>query len=283
MIERVLVPLDGSMLAEVALEPALHLAQRNSGSIYLMRVPIYSDTGAQTGPNDQDAWATEDLIPEHEDAAAYLREIRSKVSQPGVSVRTMVVEGDRANAIVDTAVTNDIDLIIMGTHARTGMSRWLYGGIAGKVIRQTRSPLLLLRKPCQLKHILITLDGSQMAELIIDPALALADAFGSRITAIQVENQPTEQMLVTDDESYLDGIVSRCQRSGLQAASAGVTGPVADTILSYASENDVDLIAMSTQGRSGLQKLIYGSVTEKVMSDCKCAMLIIRPVDQESS
>lgn len=283
MIERVLVPLDGSMLAELALEPALHLAQQNAGTIYLMRVPVYSDSGAQTGPNDQDAWAAGDPIPEHEDAAAYLRDMRNKVSRSGVTVRTAVVEGDRANAIVDTAVINGIDLIVMGTHARTGVSRWLYGGIAGKVIRQTKSPVLLLRQPSDFKHILITLDGSELAEGIIEPALALATAFGSRITLIQVETQPADQALVAGEESYLDGILARCKDSGLQIESAGVTGPVANTILSYAAENDVDLIAMSTQGRSGLQKLIFGSVTEKVMSDCRCAMLIVRPLDQALS
>ena len=174
MFKRVLVPLDGSMLAELALEPALHLAQQADGIVYLMRVPVYVDSGAQTSTEYQRVWASDNDYPEHEDVTAYLREARENISRSGVSVRTIVGEGDRANAVLNTAVTRNVDLIAMASHARSGVSRWLLGSVSGKVIRQALSPVLLIRQPSDFNHILITLDGSELAEQVIEPALTLS-------------------------------------------------------------------------------------------------------------
>lgn len=283
------------MLAELAIEPALHLLQQTNGTVYLMRVPVYGDSGAQTTPEYHRVWAADNDLPEHEDAAAYLRDARENISRPGVTVRTIVGEGERSNAIANTAVMKNADLIAMTTHARTGVSRWLLGSVAGKVIRQAQSPIMLVRHSSRYNHILVTLDGSELAERIIEAALALAAGYNSRVTFLQVADAGKSGLrrgagTATDDESsepggetYLEEIISRYENSGLEIDAIIMGGPVAGSILAYAAENNVDLIAMSTHGRSGLRKLIFGSVTEKIMCDSGCAMLIVRPPDQELS
>ena len=295
MLKRVLVPLDGSSLAELAIEPALHLVQQTDGTVYLMRVPVYTDSGAQTSTEYHRDWAADNAIPEYEDAAAYLRDTRNNVLRPGVTVKTTVGEGDRADAIINTAVIHDVDLIVMATHARTGLTRWLLGSVADKVIRQAQSPVLLVRQPSEHNHILVALDGSELAERVIGSALALAAGFGSRITFLQVNDESeadlkkgaataaNENRPVSTREAYLDSIISQYAQSGVEMDAVTVNGPVANNILSYAAQNGVNLIAMSTRGRSGLPKLIFGSITEKVMCDAGCAMLIVRPPDQEIS
>jgi nucleotide-binding universal stress UspA family protein len=280
MFKTVLVPLDGSLLAEQALKPAVHLAQQSSGTIYLLRVPVYSDRATHVSPDFNQALPQYDLVPEYDDASEYLREIRDRISAPNISIRTLIVEGDRAHAIVDTARAKNVDLIAMSTHARKGVSRWLMGSVGGKVLRESYAPVLLIRKPVNFANILITLDGSKLAEEVIEAALVLAQSFKSRVTLLQVTDEVKEgDVLPPDESNYLDDVKSRFASSGLEIEGVQLSGPVADNILSFALENDIDLIAMSTRGRSGLRKIVFGSMTEKVMCDCGCAMLIARPAD----
>lgn len=292
MYQRVLVPLDGSMLSESALIPALHLAQQKDGTLYLMRVPVYAESGEQDNPEYQPVWTADHGIPEHEDTAVYLREIRERFALPGVSIKTVVGEGERVSAILNTASEKDIDLIVMASHARSGVSRWLLGSIAAKVIRRSRIPVLLVRRPPpDFDHILITLDGSNLAERIIEPALELAAGFGSRITLLQIRSDRDEtgagpnKVNQADGrrDSYLDKIRARYAERGLVIGTAVGTGSPAAAILAHVAEKDVDLVAMSTHGRSGLRKLVFGSVTEKVLCDCENAMLVVCPANQDTN
>jgi nucleotide-binding universal stress UspA family protein len=291
MFKRVLVPLDGSMLAESALEPALHLSQQADGVVYLMRVPVFVDGGAQTSPEYHRVWVDENDLPEYEDVTTYLREIRERISRPGVSVRTIVGEGEPSRAIVNTSVTKNIDLILMASHARSGISRWLLGSVSGKVSRMAQSPVILVRKQTHFNHILITLDGSELAERVIEPALRLASSFGSQVTILRVNEKNnltkplSDQEVLAGADSYLEEVLSRYVPADLDLdiRTTVMRGSAAEKILSYSAEYDVDLIAMCTHGRTGLSKLLFGSITEKVMCNSGCAMLITRPPNEELS
>ncbi len=276
MFKRVLVPLDGSMLAESALEPALNLAEQSAGTVCLIRVPVFMDSGVQSTPEYDRIWAADNnSIPEYEDTTAYLRETRNRIARPGVTLRTVVGEGEPANAVINTAIDRNADLIMIASHARKGVSRWLLGSVASKVIGQAPMPVMLVRKSQPYNHILVTLDGSEKSERILEPALALAEGLNCRITLLEVED-PGEDDEASPRQSYLDEILARYSDRGVRVTTALEKGAVAHTIMSYAGSNDVDLVAMSTNGRTGLQKLIFGSVTAKVMSESGSAMLIVR-------
>ncbi|MFN2206720.1 MAG: universal stress protein [Candidatus Promineifilaceae bacterium] len=283
MFKRVLVPLDGSMLAESALEPALHLAEQTAGTVYLIRVPVFMDSGVQSTPEYDRGWAADNnTVPEYEDTTAYLRETRNRIARRGVTVRTVVGEGEPANAINNAAVDRNADLIVIASHARKGVSRLLLGSVAGKVIGRAQIPVMLVRKAQLYKHILVTLDGSEVAERILEPALALAEGLNCRITFFEVED-PGEDDLASPRLNYLDEIAARYSDRDIQVTTVLEKGAVANTIMSFAASNDVDLVAMSTSGRTGLQKLIFGSVTEKVMGESDSAMLIVRPAGGDTS
>lgn len=280
MFKRVLLPLDGSMLAESALEPALHLAQQAMGTVYLMRVPVYLDNDAQISPEYQRAWKGEEDFSNQEDVSAYLRKTQEKLQRSGVLVKTIIGEGEPADAVLNTADTKKIDLIVMASHARSGVSRWLLGSVSGQIIRKAHIPVMLIRRPIKINHILITLDGSDLAGLIVEPALALAADFGCRVTFLQVletNGSADEDEEITNGASYLNLVQTRHVPSNLDVNIVVKKGSATEEILSYAAQNEVDLIAMSTHGRSGLRRLFSGSVTEKVMCDSGLAMLIIRP------
>ncbi len=282
MFKTVLVPLDGSNLAELALDPALHLARQSQGSVYLMRVPVYADSGMHTSTAFDPVWVEDPISPEYEIAADYIHQLCENINHSDVTLRPMVVEGERASAILNSSLECGADLIAMATHARAGLSRWLFGSVAGKVLQRSYCPVLLLRRPTNLNHMLITLDGSRSSEQIIEPALDFARAFGSRISLLRVDDESAlSNKGGVGVQSYLEEVTSSIDSPDLTFEVVNAKGSVAESILTYANQQKFDLIAMSTHGRSGLSRLLYGSVTEKVMRDSACAMLIVRPRIEE--
>lgn len=274
MFRRILVPLDGSRFAEQALEPALHLAQQAQGIVDLLRVPVYGDSGIPDVSEYDLQWAETNSYVAHDQAADYLRDVKRSRALSGVSLRTAVVEGDRCSAIVDMAAANHSDLIVMASHARTGLARLILGSVANGVLRQTPCPLLIVRDAAPPAHMLVALDGSPLAEQGLGPALDLARAFGCRVTLLRVceASDPDRQ----DTQGYLQAMLEEHAGAGLEAGTATVSGAVGPAILRFAKESGVDLIAMTTHGRSGVKRLFYGSVTEFVAAGAGCAMLITR-------
>jgi nucleotide-binding universal stress UspA family protein len=167
MFKRVLVPLDGSMLAESVLEPALNLAQHAKGTVYLMRIPIYIDNGAHINPEYQRVWTADNDFHEHEDVASYLRKIQDRLLRSGVSVKMSIGEGEREEIYskfksqhldVNTAIIqgaaaektptyeaeNNIDPIAMSTHGPSGLRKLFAGSVTEKVICISGCAILIL-------------------------------------------------------------------------------------------------------------------------------------------
>jgi nucleotide-binding universal stress UspA family protein len=149
------------------------------------------------------------------------------------------------------------------------------------------------------KRIVITLDGSPLSEKALGPGLFLAQSFGADATLLRVN--PIISILGFDygaqvageaeeyvrrgahehAETYLAYAARRMVHAGIGADTAVIDGPVVDSILDYIEGSRVDLLIMTTHGRSGLKRWVYGSVTSKVLSGSKCSMLIIRPPQEE--
>lgn len=275
MFKRILVPLDGSSFAELALRPALHLAQQTRGIVDLLRVPVYGDSGIPEISEYDLQWADRASTGARDQAAEYLRDIKRSRAREGVVLRTAVVEGDRCQTIVDTAIANRDELIIMTSHARTGLARMVFGSVAAEVMRQAPCPLLVMRGPQTFNHILLALDGSALAEKGLQPGLNLAAGLGSKVTLLRVCESGDASR--AESLTYLENLLGPLPANGPEVSIATESGPVGPSILRHAGENSVDLIAMTTHGRSGLRRLLYGSVTESVAAGTGCAMLITRP------
>lgn len=143
MFKRILIPLDGSQFAEGALPHARMLAECGGGEIELLRVAVHpssyvyvSDPAALADLYDSDRAHCED----------YLNKVAGQVRDAShVKVTTAVLEGIVADAVLDYAEDTDADLIVMSTHGRSGMERWLLGSVAEKVVRGAKMPVLLVR------------------------------------------------------------------------------------------------------------------------------------------
>lgn len=300
MFKKILVPLDGSELAENALEPAVSLAEKTNGEILLLSAAVDDLALARSRPGLGMEIVDELATHSRERLGVYLASVRKANQDSPVAVEIKVEEGDAAGVIVDTAAAEEVDLIVMSTHGRSGISRWLMGSVTERVLRSAPCPVLAVHDEQFFEHILITLDGSDLSESALEPGLAVASLLGGRVTLLRVESfEEVVPSLVTDletseaglgekvrdefyqrTESYLKRIAGLCGESlGREVNIASRIGAVAPAILDYIDYGDIDLVVMATHGRTGLRRWVYGSVTEKVLRRASCATLIVRPTE----
>jgi nucleotide-binding universal stress UspA family protein len=140
---RVLVPLDGSKVAEQVLPAVTPIVQALECEMILLRVPVGYTSGPFTGP----WYLPQDSIFETADqnAQAYLQRLASHLKEQGVAATTVTWTGTVPESIIDCAEGNDVDLIAMCTHGRTGIARWALGSVADRVLRASDKPILLVR------------------------------------------------------------------------------------------------------------------------------------------
>lgn len=298
MFDKVLVPLDGSELAEGSLDPALAIVRRPGGEVVLLSVPVFRPIMVP-GTAGYGLVLPEQAfdLKSRDEIGIYLEEIKLARQGPDFSITIEISEGDVAGNIVDLALEKAVDLIVMTTHGYSGFTRWMLGSITERVLRHAPCPVLVVRCADTLKHVLITLDGSRLAEQALEPGLEVARQLGCQVTLLRVDDggglSPVEKGMLdvahhglsqqvdseTDGDAvhYLENMARRYRAPSLKIDTAVVTGSPAQGILEYVEANQVDLIVMATHGRTGIRRWVYGSVTEKCLHNTACAMLIVRP------
>lgn len=296
MINKILVPLDGSQLAERALGPAHTLAQHAEGSLILLRAAlpermftpdIYSLGGYSP------LWPDQSLEEARRAADDYLQAIRSRKTLSGPAIRATVVEGDPAISIVEMAAAEHVDLIAMSSHGYSGATLWMLGSVAERVLHDAPCPVLVIRSAEPIRHILVTLDGSELAEHSLGPAFDTAESLNCKVTLLRaigpigrreydylesVEagmGRRLQDELHEGAESYLGQIASAHKGRVPEIKSIVAHDSPVHAILDYAQRHAVDMTAMSTHGRTGLRRWVYGSVTEKVLRAANCCSMLV--------
>lgn len=293
MFKKILVPLDGSRTAEMVLPYGEMITTKFSAEIIIASV------------SELHAEEVDPLYHSYQERIIEKVELQLKdwEAKEGVKVKGVVLFGKPADEILKYAKENNLDLIAMCSRGRSSRGPWLLGNIAAKVLRAAEIPVLLIRKPIDstyiqekrlVKKILLPLDGSRLGEIAIPYAEALALAFNAEIILFQVYTPSTietgyrvpEITLATQREieehnkefaqSYLRQWEIKFQEKGLVTSCVLKLGSPADQILEYAEENGIDLIVMSTHGRSGIGRWVFGSVTDKVLHSGDMAVLTVR-------
>lgn len=303
MFKKILVPLDGSQLAEAALAPAIRLVQQGKGKLILLHVTSGSANFYSTvdGVPMSNLYSHDFRLDEHYVAGReYLNGLRYGLGRnyPDLLWDVMVEVGDPASVIVDLAREKEVDLIVMSTHGRSGLRRWLLGSVTEKVLCQAPCPVLSIRSEKPIQQILVTLDGSELSETCLPAAFYCAAAFSASVTLLRVyseKNVPdysevqeldmyetglgerAAQQVAEHTAEYLENIRLRYEGSEVPITTAVRYGSPASVILAVAAELDIDLIAMATHGRTGLRRWAFGSVTAKILRSTESHMLTIRP------
>jgi len=300
MATQILVPLDGSGLAEHAIPCAKFLARGLSAELILLRViSIPSDFEMLL----DSAEASKDAMLARAEAEAnnYLSQVANKLQQADFSSQQVVWHGPVAETIVDYASQANVQYIVMATHGYTGLRRWTHGSVAERVLQSANVPVLLVRaqeeklcatdEPKSCRCILVPLDGSTTAEQVLPPATAVAQALGAKMTLFQVSFVQIFGSLMGDwyfplegdfeaatqqAQTYLEQVSKRLKAQGLNVSTVVEAGAVADSIIDYAEANSVDLIAICTHGRTGLARWALGSVADRVLRGVNIPVLLVR-------
>jgi nucleotide-binding universal stress UspA family protein len=300
MYTRMLIPLDGSKLAENVLPYARAMARALDGPIELLSVVDSMDSARTSHAGHV---RSVDAIVEAavQESRRYLEGIaRSFTGRP---VTCVVEQGQPEEVIIERAAGDKETLISMATRGRSGIHRWLMGSVAEKVLRGASTPLLLVRGDAEgkntgeatLKSIVVPLDGSKLAETVLLHAVELAKKLSLAIVLTRayqiplsatyagaespyIPNNDALMNLVRDEAgTYLETKVNELHQNGVEKVSSILmVGSGADEIIDLARGTPDNLIAMCTHGRSGVKRWALGSVTEKVVRHSGDPVLVVR-------
>ena len=307
-----MVPLDGSALAEKALPYATHLAHRLKAELTLLQVlelpPVLE------GSLDSEAA----LIGS---AETYLQQMKAVITGtelaqplPPAQVHTKVVFGNPKYEVAAQAAAIKADLIVMTTHGRSGIAQLIMGSIASSVIQHAVLPVLLIRPlaievsrplmdalaaPLNFEFektqgpLLVTLDGTPEAEVVLEPAIRLAQAieiplhllrvvpplvpfsYGDISTRYSQDIRAEKDKHAQEAYRYLDQLQAQISAQGLNCSRTVRVGEVAEEILDFAHKTQATLLAMATRGRGRLGQVLLGSVAEEVARHCQLPVLMV--------
>ncbi len=303
MYTSILVPVDGSKLAERVLSIAIPLAEAHGARLTLLQAhEAVSPLTLGGGVPVHDAALDEAYRREQR---AYLERLVARVTKlTTVRVEGMFREGHPIATIVEAASAADVDLLVMSTHGRGGMQRFWLGSVSDAVIRQVSVPVLLVRgaRPIakRLKdsppfsRVVIPLDGSTRAEQAIEATRTLLGATPGRVTLVHVVHPMTalaganvqRDAAREAGESYLAPLAARLRGATLEVRyETRVSTQVARMVLEATEEQRAELIAIAGQGLSGVQRLLVGSVADKLIRSAAVPVLVVpgRPRAESST
>ena len=288
MWERILVSLDGSNLAELALAYAEELAIAFGSEVVLLYVSEPKES--QYRPMQQ----------------LYIDGVVKQVGEhlkKRARVRAIVLTGEPAEEIINYAEKNKFSVIVMASHGRSGIMAWATGGVASKVLHTTRVPVLLIRvtKPPRkaprkrlLERILLPLDGSESGEAAVPYIKELSARLGSEVILFGVVAagqhvrsvggldyilypESELELFKAEAREYLGQLYRRLKGGkGAVRVELKAGDDIAGEILKFAEKAKVSLIAISAHGHSGIERWVFGSVASKIVQVSKIPVLLVR-------
>lgn len=308
-IRRILVPLDGSRLAEFALPAAASLARHLGARLTLLHV---TERGARSSVHG------ERHLTDVAESDRYLADIAARCGAAGVEAETHVhpnPEGNVAQSIVAHAADLDADLVVLATHGAGDARRVLFGSVAQQVLGRGSRPVLLVRPPesgpapaigqngLTLHRVLVPLDGEPDAEAALPFAATLARAYRAEIVLLRVvptlatisgerasaaKLVPTAAAATLDYEEteaqrYLRVIADLLRAVGIDVSWTVRRGDVAQGVLDHAAASGAEMLIMASHGRTGLSAVFTGSVASKVVGRYAGPILLVRAPDTPAS
>lgn len=287
MFERILIPIDGSRLAEEMLERIRPLAEKARSAVLLLRVvdipPSIASRHASLGVGEPALFSSIE-----KDATRYV-EMRAKdLEIAGLRAKGIARIGSAAGTILDVARTERASLVAISTHGRSGVSRWVLGSVAERVVRHSDTPVLVAPSTARNgaraasgaefapKRILVPIDGSAASLRILPHVWELSRLFGSEVGVLFVHE--TFAGVAIDPEA---GERAFSGAKPLVPDSVRVSydeseGEPGGAILDSTKQGAHDMVAMTTHGRSGVSRWLLGSVAEKVVRGSAVPVLLVR-------
>jgi nucleotide-binding universal stress UspA family protein len=312
MFKKILVPLDGSVEAETVLPFVRDIAARFSSEVDVLSVGLGSKTRRVNQLLDDYVHHAIEHLQDHQiscravllynnaekntlDFAEVIQEKRN------IKAKGQLSYGGPAENILLYTQQHHVNLIIMATHGHNGFRRWWLGSVFERVVAQCTAPVLVIHskhvkeidrdRRATFKRILAPLDGSETGESALHDAEAVAIKTGASMVILHVIPEPhvVEARILGPEfanfvkamheagEKYLARVNKRLTEKGIDVTTLIVSGDPAQEIINVAAHEKVDLIAMSTHGRSGIARFVMGSVADKILHASRLPMWLVRP------
>jgi len=292
-IKHILVPVDFSEFSTKAAEYALFLAEKFCARVTLFHAMVLFKTDIKEKEHLE---SYEEVIEKIEDKRfKKLQDHCKKGEKKGVEVDSVLERGiSEADTILDHCSDGDYDLVVMGTHGRTGIKRWTTGSVAEKVVHHSPVPVITVHKDIKkfsIKNILIPDDFSDFSLQAIEQGKGLAEVFEAKCTFLHTVMQREHELyynisskpILETNPQLKDIIINNIiDRTGMKRDKAEyvvMEGTPYKIIVQYAEENNIDLIVMGTRGLGALMHALIGSNAERVVRTASCPVLTVRKSD----
>ncbi len=299
MFDPVMVPLDGSLLAECVLQHVVAIARAFDAKVILLRVLDKKQASEKAQLFDLVNWQINKT-----GAKLYLEKISTRLQKSGLRIETAVLEGLVAESITEYALKRGVKLIILSSHGRSGLSQWGISSVTQKIIFSAPTSVLIIRahQPAtselleqQYTRLMVPLDGSRRAEYVLPMVTLLARFHRSRVSIVHVVKTPemARQMpLAHEDLELSDRIVARNREEAiryldqvrLQSPLEGIevqtrlltSDNAAAALHELADKENIDMVALSAHGYSGYNQWPYGSMVNNFILYSKVPLLIVQ-------
>ena len=313
MYRVVMVPTDGSDASLHAIPLALAIARPSNAAVHLVTVmdaavvaPIYGVPIAAGGwisgaLVDPGALTDADALSRQSQQRA-LHEFAERVAMDaGVTVVPSLIEGDVVESLQRYAEAQAVDLVVLTTHGRGGIGRALFGSVTDSLMGRVSCPVLVARPhgslptpyaPATISHVLVALDGSPESDRVLPHVATVAEVTGARCTLLHLRHpeilsgipapetllDPDSERRDEDDErAHLDRHASLFRERGIDVSMVVLRArSVKSALIEYAGTHAVDLVAMATHARHGLERMMLGSTATALLHETRLPMLLFR-------
>ena len=279
MVDTILLPLDGSDLAEAAIPYCDLIARATGARIVLMRAVLTADP---TRP-----WAPTFNAGLVEDAESYLAEIIALALSASVRTEGVVLDAEAGDAILQVIDAKGADLVVMSTHGRSARQGVLWGSVADRVLREAAIPVLLVPRDSEVHwdaetvfKLVVPLDGSALAEFVLPPAEELARVLSAQIVLVRaVGHEPGFPNGVFEGGGaaleYLERVATRLRQGGFNVEIAVRDGPAAAVVGQVTLETGAQSVVMASHARQPTDRLFLESVASMVIETVRVPILVV--------
>jgi nucleotide-binding universal stress UspA family protein len=286
-LEKLLLSTDGSDFSEGAVREGIKLAKICSSKLVVMSV-------IETNP-EFEVLAPRMIEKEEKETRDRLERVKSTAAKEGVECEMVARHAESPfRAIIEEAEKNQANMIIMGRRGRTGLRRLLMGSVTAKVIGHSPCNVLVVPKAAEISYrkILVATDGSKYSVAAASEAIGIARRCRASLVVISVvpsetaspfdivhsemQHEMIAQKEFHEGEKNVNDLLVIARQEGVTAEGLIIEGRPYEVIVESAREKGVDLIVMGSHGRTGLERLLMGSVTERVVGHADCSVLIVK-------
>ncbi|MBI4687544.1 MAG: universal stress protein [Nitrospirae bacterium] len=283
-LKRLLVATDGSEFSEGAVREAIRIAKQSSAGLVALSVIDVNPEFLALAP--QAVENIENKTREH------LESVKSRATEAGIQCDIVVHEGEETcQFITDEAAKNNVDMVVMGRRGRRGIMKLLMGSVTARVVGHCLVNVLVVPRNAQVgwKNILVATDGSEYGNRAVNQAMEIAKTFGSALNIAHVINIMPEfqeqaiasipsmvEAIAEQVKGELEKIKTKAGAEGINTETFVREGEPYMAIVGLAKELNADVIVIGSHGRTGISRLLMGSVAERVIGHAECAVLVVK-------